>query len=54
MDRYDYVVVNDIIDKAVSTVCNIIDAERCRMARNGELLEKFRKELKGNDELSAD
>ena len=35
---YDYVVVNDVIDAAVSRVEQIISAERCRCSRNIKLL----------------
>ena len=40
--QYDYVVVNDTVDKAVEKIKAIIDAERCRVARNAELFDTFR------------
>lgn len=46
--KYDYVVVNDILDLAIARVEHILSAERCRSSRNGELIEKLiggRKEL---------
>ena len=41
MKRYDYVVVNDILDLAIARSEQIISAERCRVSRNGELIEKL-------------
>ena len=39
--HYDYVVVNDILDLAIARTEKIISAERCRVIRNGELIEKL-------------
>ena len=39
--QYDYVVVNDILDLAIARTEQIISAERCRVIRNGELIEKL-------------
>lgn len=39
--KYDYVVVNDILDLAIVRAEDIIVAERCRVSRNGELIEKL-------------
>lgn len=47
--NYDYVVVNDVIDKAVDTMCHILDAERCRIARNEDLLNSIDEEIKKHD-----
>ncbi len=41
IDRYDYVVVNDILDLAIARTEDIISAERCRVTRNGGLIEKL-------------
>lgn len=41
IDRYDYVVVNDVIDAAVGRMEHIMDAERCRVCRNAKLIEKL-------------
>ena len=41
IDRYDYVVVNDILDLAIARTEDIIVAERCKVSRNGELIEKL-------------
>jgi guanylate kinase len=42
VNRYDYVVVNDILDLAIARTEDIISAERCRVSRNGELIEKLK------------
>ncbi|MCE5189069.1 MAG: guanylate kinase [Eubacteriales bacterium] len=39
--QYDYVVVNDILDLAIARTEQIISAERCRVYRNGEMIEKL-------------
>ena len=39
--HYDYVIVNDILDLAIARTEKIISAERCRVIRNGELIEKL-------------
>ncbi|MEN6635053.1 MAG: guanylate kinase [Clostridiaceae bacterium] len=41
IDRYDYVVVNDILDLAIARTEDIIVAERCKVSRNVELIEKL-------------
>ena len=40
-EYYDYIVVNDVIDMAVSRVENIIAAEKCRCRRNVRLLQQL-------------
>ena len=42
VNRYDYVVVNDILDLAIARTEDIIVAERCKVSRNSELIEKLR------------
>jgi len=42
VNRYDYVVVNDILDLAIARTEDIISAERCRVSRNGELIDKLK------------
>ena len=42
VDRYDYVVVNDILDLAIARTEDIIVAERCKVSRNSELIEKLK------------
>ncbi len=39
--EYDYIVVNDDLDEAVDELKNIILAERHRLSRNGDILEKL-------------
>ena len=49
--HFDYVVVNDSLDDAVNKIMSIITAEKCRCARNADLLEdvlKVNKEMEGN------
>ncbi len=49
--HFDYVVVNDDIEKAAKKIMAIIDAEKCRCARNVDLLEdvlRINKEMEGN------
>lgn len=41
INQYDYVVVNDILDLAIARAEDIIVAERCKVSRNGELIEKL-------------
>ena len=41
IDRYDYVVVNDILDLAIARTEDIVSAERCRVIRNVELIERL-------------
>ncbi len=49
--HFDYVVVNDDIEEAANKILAIIKAEKCRCARNNDLLEdviKVNKEMEGN------
>jgi len=46
MPRYDYIVMNDILEQAVDKVERIVSAEKCRSARNQTLIAK----LLGGDE----
>jgi guanylate kinase len=39
--RYDYVIVNDVVDKAVHHMAAILEAERCRVSRSSDLIESF-------------
>jgi len=41
MDKYDYVVVNDNVEKAVAAVEAIITAEKSRVSRNSDLLRQL-------------
>ena len=40
---YKYVVTNDEVDGAVDSVCAILEAERCLVARSGELFDEIEK-----------
>lgn len=44
MDEYDYVVINDILDRAVAQVEGIINSEKCRVQRNQSLIKSFTEE----------
>ena len=46
MKKYDYIVVNDVLDVAISHMEHIIDAEKFRSERNDELVNKL---LGGNN-----
>lgn len=39
--KYDYVIVNDDLQEAVSNLSAIIIAERCKVSRNRKLLQKY-------------
>lgn len=41
LDKYDYVVVNDVLDSAIQEMESIIRAEKCRTVRNASLLKKL-------------
>lgn len=45
MDRYDYVIVNDEVERAVAALESVICAEKCRMYRNQTMIEKLKEEL---------
>ncbi len=40
IEKYNYIVVNDDIDKAVERFSAVMDAERCRMERNIEFIKE--------------
>lgn len=42
-EKYDYVVVNDDVEKAVGRIESIINAERCRVDKNKNLIEEVQK-----------
>jgi len=46
IDKYDYFIVNEKLDKAVSSIISIIDSEYLKPHRNIELIETF---IKGDD-----
>ena len=48
MNRYDYIVVNDVLDVAVRRMEHIINAEKCRASRNQAIINEF---AGGKDEI---
>lgn len=40
-DKYDYVIVNDVLDKAADEFLSILKSEKCKANRNGKLLKEF-------------
>ncbi|WP_418540495.1 guanylate kinase [Massilistercora timonensis] len=47
MDRYDYLVINDVLEDCVDEVHKIIQGEHRKSFRNMDFIEKMRQELKG-------
>ena len=47
MDRYDYLVINDVLEDCVDEVHRIIQGEHRISFRNMDFIEKMRQELKG-------
>ena len=47
MDKYDYYVLNDILEECVESVHMIIQAEHSRSYRNMEFAENIKRDLKG-------
>ena len=47
MDRYDYLVINDVMEDCVDEVHKIIQGEHRKSFRNMDFIEKMRQELKG-------
>ncbi len=50
--RYDYIVVNDVLDEAVSKVEGILKAEECKISRNKEMIEYIYKRYTGQESES--
>ncbi|MCR5581410.1 MAG: guanylate kinase [Pseudobutyrivibrio sp.] len=46
MDKYDYLIVNDSLEKAVDQVHNIIQAEHYKVNRNSSAIKNMQEELK--------
>ncbi len=40
-EKYDYVVVNDSVDRAAEQICGILNAEKCRSFRNKRKIERM-------------
>ncbi len=47
MDKYDYLVINDVLQDCVEEMHDIIQKEHRRTFRNAEFIEKIKSELKG-------
>lgn len=45
MEQYDYLVINDQLEECTECLHQIIRSEHLRLSRNGECIEKIRKEL---------
>ncbi len=44
-ERYDYIVINDTLQRTVKTITSILIAEGCLSKRNKERMRRFRKDL---------
>ena len=47
MDRYDYLVINDVLEDCVDEVHKIIQGEHRRSYRNNAFMEHMKEDLKG-------
>ena len=47
MDRYDYLIINDVLDECVKEMHQIIQGEHRRSFRNEAFIERMQEELKG-------
>ena len=46
MNKYDYLIINDVLDDSVNKVHSIIQCEHARTVRNGDSIKKMQEELK--------
>ena len=46
IEKYDYIVINDEVDKCVANTHSIIEAAHCKPLRNENFINQIRKELK--------
>ena len=46
MDKYDYLIVNDSLERAVDQVHNIIQAEHFKVSRNTSAINEMKNQLK--------
>ena len=46
MDSYDYILVNDDLNKAVEDLHNLIQAQHMQAGNNAELIKTMKEELK--------
>lgn len=47
IEKYDYVIVNDDLAKAVTEARAIVESEKCRVIRQSDILAKFQEENEG-------
>ena len=47
MGRYDYLIINDVLDECVKEMHQIIQGEHRRSFRNEAFIERMQEELKG-------
>ena len=47
--EYDYIIVNDIVEKAANKILTIMDAERYRVARTYFIIDKICKSKKNTE-----
>lgn len=45
--KYDYLIVNEDVDRSVEILNNIVESERCKVEKNREFIEKLEKEING-------
>ena len=46
VENYDYIIVNDEVDKCVDTINKIVLSNKCNASRSFELINNIREELK--------
>ena len=46
MENYDYLIINDSLERAVDQVHNIIQAEHFKVSRNTMAINEMKKQLK--------
>jgi guanylate kinase len=44
--RYDYLVINDVVQNAVTRINKIVDAESLRPGRNADIINAFKEQSK--------
>lgn len=49
IEKYDYVIINDDLAKAVTEARAIVESEKCRVIRQSDILKKFQEENQGGN-----
>ncbi|HHD83146.1 MAG TPA: guanylate kinase, partial [Bacteroidetes bacterium] len=49
--EFDYIVINNDLDKAIDDVDGIINSERLKIFRNEKLIKKFKEDLKNEERI---